>query len=52
MTLRYLFLALLCCGSTLGQTGTAVPALAPFDQLMNTLLSKYGIPGGSIAVHR
>jgi uncharacterized protein (TIGR03437 family) len=32
------------------QTGTPVPALAPFDQLMTTLLSTYNIPGGSIAV--
>ena len=27
-----------------------MPSLAPFDQLMNTLLAKYGIPGGSIAL--
>src|ERR1035438_3466755 len=47
---RTLFLVLLCCASTLGQTGTAVPSLAPFDQLINTLLTKYGIPGGSIAL--
>lgn len=27
-----------------------MPSLAPFDQLMTGLLSKYGIPGGSIAI--
>ncbi len=32
------------------QTGTAVPALAPFDQLMNNILAKYNVPGGSIAL--
>jgi len=33
-----------------GQTGIAVPAMAPFEQLVTGLMSKYGIPGGSIAV--
>jgi N-acyl-D-amino-acid deacylase len=37
-------------GHALGQTGAAVPSLAPFEQLVTGLMSKYGIPGGSIAV--
>lgn len=32
------------------QTGVAVPALAPFDQLMQTILARYKVPGGSIAL--
>lgn len=32
------------------QTGTAVPALAPYDTFVRGLLSRYRIPGASIAI--
>jgi N-acyl-D-amino-acid deacylase len=31
-------------------TGTAVPELASFDRVLTTLMGKWGIPGGAIAV--
>ena len=40
----------LFCFTAFGQTGTAVPTLASFDQLMTSILSRYNIPGGSIAL--
>lgn len=46
----WLFVLVLACAAASGQTGTAVPSLAPFDQLMSNLMTKYQIPGGSIAV--
>ena len=33
-----------------GQTGT--PGIAPFDQLMNNIMTTYGVPGGSMAITR
>jgi uncharacterized protein (TIGR03437 family) len=32
------------------QTGTAVPSLAPYDAFVTGLLSKYNIPGASLAI--
>lgn len=37
-------------GQTVGITGVSVPALAPFDQAMTTIMNKYGIPGAQLAV--
>ena len=45
-----LTLFFICSSPVLGQTGTAVPSLAAFDQLMNSILTKYSVPGGSIAL--
>lgn len=36
--------------TTSAQTGT--PGIQPFDQLMNNLLSTYGIPGGALTITR
>lgn len=36
--------------ATMPTTGTAVPELASFDRVLTTLMGKWGIPGGSIAV--
>jgi N-acyl-D-amino-acid deacylase len=49
---RVLFLTLVCgLGGILeAQTGTAVPSLAPFDDLVTGLLAKYRIPGASLAL--
>lgn len=37
-------------GQTVGITGVSVPALASFDQVMTTIMNKYGIPGAQLAV--
>lgn len=37
-------------GALAAQTGIAVPALSSFDQLMTSILTKYNIPGGAIAL--
>jgi len=42
------WLLIFATDSVLGQTGT--PGLDPFDQMMQGLLAKYPIPGGSLAV--
>jgi N-acyl-D-amino-acid deacylase len=49
---RLFLLCAMLTAAAHGQTGVAVPAMAPFEQLMTGLMSKYGIPGGSIAVTR
>ena len=36
--------------ATMPTSGTAVPELASFDRVLTTLMGKWGIPGGSIAV--
>lgn len=46
----FLPVALLAAQAALGQTGT--PAIQPFDDFMNNLMTKHGIPGGSLAVVR
>lgn len=52
MKLRGGILALLVCviSPAAGQTGT--PGLDPFDQMMKDLMTKYPIPGGTVAVTR
>jgi N-acyl-D-amino-acid deacylase len=52
MFLRFCLLLAMLPGGASGQTGVAVPALAPFEQLVTRLMSTYRIPGGSIAVTR
>lgn len=34
------------------QTGTAVPQLAAFDQVMSQLMTQYNVPGGALAITR
>jgi uncharacterized protein (TIGR03437 family) len=48
--LRSWLLVLLTACLMNGQTGTGAPSLADFDSLMSGLLTKYSIPGGSMAV--
>lgn len=51
--LRYFlstFLAFILTVPVLAQTGTAVPALASFDQLVTGLMSKYNVTAASIAL--
>jgi uncharacterized protein (TIGR03437 family) len=38
--------------TALAQTGTAVPSLAAFDSLMNSVMTTYSIPGASLAITR
>src|ERR1019366_6272250 len=52
MLLRTVALTAFLSGAAVAQTGTVVPSLAPFDQAMTALLSKYSIPGGSIGVSK
>ena len=52
MVLRFYLLLFIVLARAPGQTGIAVPALMPFERLVTGLMSKYGIPGGSIAVTR
>ena len=43
-------IVLLTAKALLAQTGAAIPALTGLDRTMNTLLQKYNIPGGALAV--
>src|SRR5215469_13092928 len=37
-------------GQTIAITGQSAPTLSPFDELMVSLMEKYGLPGGQLAV--
>src|ERR1039458_4165670 len=50
MLTKTLPLFLLSCLAGGAQTGTSVPALAVYDLFMNTIMAKYNIPGGAIAL--
>lgn len=50
MLTRLFLLCSLLLAPAFGQTGIAVPSLAPFEQLVTGLMTRYGIPGGSIAL--
>lgn len=48
----FAFLAAVAASAETPSTGIVVPGLASYDQLASTLLTKYQIPGGAIAVAR
>jgi N-acyl-D-amino-acid deacylase len=50
MFTRAISLLLLSCLAGGAQTGTAVPGLAIYDLFMNSIMAKYNIPGGAIAL--
>ena len=50
--MRRMILAAVAAGVLLGQTGTAVPGLEGFDDLMFGMMGRYKIPGGSLAITR
>src|ERR1051325_972320 len=46
------FLAAVTASGDTPSTGTVIPGMVSYDQLASTLLTKYGIPGGALAVAR
>ena len=46
------FLAAVTASADTPSTGTVIPGMVSYDQLASTLLTKYGIPGGALAVAR
>lgn len=48
--MKLLFLLFLPFSLLVGQTGLAVPSMSALDTIMQELLTKYEVPGGSLAV--
>jgi uncharacterized protein (TIGR03437 family) len=46
----FLYLIILATGAAQAQTGTAVPAFSGLDGVMNTLLARFQVRGGALAV--
>jgi CubicO group peptidase (beta-lactamase class C family) len=46
------FVAAVTASADTPSTGTVIPGMVSYDQLASTLLTKYQIPGGALAVAR